>query len=67
VDTELIDAGLKEKLRRLTPLNWIARPEEVASCVLFLIENRYITGEAIDVNDGRYIGLILIPGRCFFI
>jgi len=55
VDTELIDADLKEKLRRLTPLNRIARPEEIASCVLFLTENRYITGETIDVNGGRYM------------
>jgi len=55
VDTELIDDQLKERLRGLTPLNRIARPEEIASSVLFLIENRYITGETIDVNGGRYM------------
>ncbi len=55
VDTELIDPNLKEKLKGLCPLKRIARPEEIAACVLFLIENRYITGEVIDVNGGRYM------------
>jgi 3-oxoacyl-[acyl-carrier protein] reductase len=55
VDTALIDASLKEKLKGLTPLNRIAKPEEIAFSVLFLIENRYITGETIDVNGGRYM------------
>ncbi len=55
VDTALIDAQLKERLKGLTPLKRIARPEEIASSVLFLIENRYITGETIDVNGGRYM------------
>lgn len=55
VDTGLIDAQLKEKLMGLTPLKRIAKPEEVASTVLFLVENRYITGETIDVNGGRYM------------
>jgi len=56
VDTEFINASPKEKLRRLNPLNRIAKLWEVASCVLFLIEGRYITGEIIDVNGSRYMG-----------
>ena len=34
---------------------YVPKPEEIAACVLFLIENRYITGEVIDVNGGRYM------------
>jgi len=56
VDTEMISEELKEKIAKLTPLKRIAKPEEVAHAVLFLIENDYITAEVIDVNGGRYPG-----------
>ncbi len=53
VDTKLIPDELKEKLAALVPLGRIARPEEVASAVLFLLENDHVTGVTIDVNGGR--------------
>ncbi len=56
VDTEMISEELKERIAKLTPLKRIAKPEEVAHAVLFLIENDYITAEVIDVNGGRYPG-----------
>ncbi|OYT61562.1 3-oxoacyl-ACP reductase [Thermoplasmatales archaeon ex4484_30] len=55
VDTELLDKDTKEKLKELSPLKRIAKPEEIAHAVKFLIENEYITGEVIDVNGGRYM------------
>lgn len=55
VDTELLSEEIKEKLKKLSPLNRIAKPEEIAHAVKFLIENEYVTGEVIDVNGGRYM------------
>lgn len=54
VDTKLIPDELKEKLVTLIPLGRIARPDEVASSVIFLLENDHITGATIDVNGGRW-------------
>jgi len=53
VDTELISLGIKEKLRKLSLTGEIAKPEEIAHAVIFLLENDHITGEVIDVNGGR--------------
>lgn len=55
VDTELISEEVKEKLRKLSPLKRIAKPEEIAHAVKFLMENEYVTGEVIDINGGRYM------------
>jgi len=55
VDTELISEEVKEKLKEFSPLKRIAKPEEIAHAVKFLIENEYVTGEVIDVNGGRYM------------
>jgi 3-oxoacyl-[acyl-carrier protein] reductase len=53
VDTELLDSETKEKLRKLSLTGEIARPEDVANAVIFLLENDHVTGEVIDVNGGR--------------
>jgi 3-oxoacyl-[acyl-carrier protein] reductase len=53
VDTELITPEIKERLRSLSLTGQIARPEEIAHAVIFLLENDHITGEVIDVNGGR--------------
>ncbi|ASJ04389.1 3-oxoacyl-ACP reductase [Thermococcus barossii] len=53
VDTELITPEIKERLRPLSLTGEIARPEEIAHAVIFLLENDHITGEVIDVNGGR--------------
>lgn len=55
VDTDLLSPEIKEKLKELCPLKRIAKPEEIAHAVKFLIENEYVTGEVIDVNGGRYM------------
>lgn len=52
VDTGLISPEIKEKLRRLSLTGEIAKPEEIAHAVIFLLENDHITGEVIDVNGG---------------
>lgn len=54
VDTKLIPDELKEKLAALVPLGRIARPDEVANAVIFLLENDHITGVTIDINGGRW-------------
>ncbi|ASJ06925.1 SDR family NAD(P)-dependent oxidoreductase [Thermococcus pacificus] len=53
VDTELISPDIKEKLKKLSLTGEIAKPEEIAHAVIFLLENDHITGELIDVNGGR--------------
>ena len=53
VDTGLISPEIKEKLRKLSLTGKIAKPEEIAHAVIFLLENDHITGEVIDVNGGR--------------
>ncbi len=55
VDTEFLSDDMKEKLRKLSLLGRIAKPEEIAHAVRFLIENEHITGETINVNGGRYM------------
>ncbi len=55
VDTSLLTTEKKKSLARLSPLDRIATPEEIAHAVIFLIENDYITGSVVDVNGGRYM------------
>lgn len=42
----------KEELNKEILLGRMGRPEEVASCAKFLIENEYITGQVISINGG---------------
>lgn len=53
VDTGLISPEIKEKPRKLSLTGEIAKPEEIAHAVIFLLENDHITGEVVDVNGGR--------------
>ena len=53
VDTDLISPEIKEKLMSLSLTGEIAKPEEIAHAVIFLLENDHITGEVTDVNGGR--------------
>ncbi|MEA3457484.1 MAG: 3-oxoacyl-ACP reductase family protein [Candidatus Thermoplasmatota archaeon] len=55
VDTDLLSPQVKKKLSQMTPFGRIAKPEEIAHTVIFLLENDYVSGEVIDVNAGRYM------------
>jgi len=55
VDTELLSVEIKNKLSKETPFGRIAKPEEIAHTVIYLLENDYVSGEVIDVNAGRYM------------
>ncbi|HIH96638.1 MAG TPA: 3-oxoacyl-ACP reductase FabG [Thermoplasmata archaeon] len=55
VDTELLSPEIKKKLSGLTPFGRIAKPEEIAHTVVYLLENDYVSGEVIDVNAARYM------------
>ncbi len=55
VDTEFLPEDMKVRLTKLSLLGRIAKPEEIAHAVRFLIENEHITGETINVNGGRYM------------
>ena len=53
IDTEMVRANPNAR-RELIPVGRFGEPEEVASVVLMLAENGYITGQVIDVNGGWY-------------
>ncbi len=58
IDTDMNKRLNEEERRALEeeiPLGRFGSPQEVASAVLFLAENRYITGETLSVNGGFYI------------
>ncbi len=61
-ETPITDSGDgkvkdREAHEKAIPLGRIARPEDMADVVLFLVsdESRYITGATIHVNGGKYI------------
>ena len=45
----------KEELAEEVPLERLGSAEEVASAILFLSENGYITGQNLSVNGGTVI------------
>jgi len=55
VDTDLLSTAVKDKLSNQTPFGRIAKPEEIAHTVIYLLENDYVSGEVVDVNGGRYM------------
>jgi len=61
VETDLarptLDGPKGNDIRRQSPLGRVARPEEVASAVLFLAAdgNEFLTGAIIDVNGASYL------------
>ena len=55
VDTKMMQRFTSEERQAILeeiPLQRVARPEEIAEAILFLSENRYITGEILSVNGG---------------
>jgi len=55
VDTGFLSPEQEKKLSKATPFGRIARPEEIAHTVIYLLENDYVSGEVVDVNAGRYM------------
>jgi 3-oxoacyl-[acyl-carrier protein] reductase len=53
IDTEMVSANPNAR-KDLIPVGRFGRPEEVASVVLMLVENAYITGQVVSVNGGWY-------------
>lgn len=53
VETDMINEEMRERLRKLSLTGEIAKPEDIAHAVIFLLENDHITGEVVDVNGGR--------------
>ncbi len=51
---------IEEKLKALTPLRRLVKPEEVANVVSFLISEKaeMITGSSIDIDGGQRLGFI---------
>jgi 3-oxoacyl-[acyl-carrier protein] reductase len=55
VDTSALSEEIKRRGAELSPQGRIAKPEEVAHAVIFLIENDHVNGEVININGGRYM------------
>ncbi|HIH72150.1 MAG: 3-oxoacyl-ACP reductase [Thermococcales archaeon 44_46] len=53
VETDMINEEMRERPRKLSLTGEIAKPEDIAHAVIFLLENDHITGEVVDVNGGR--------------
>lgn len=52
VDTAWHSEEKKWRLANSAPLKRIAKPEEVADAIIFLLSNNYITGEIISIDGG---------------
>ncbi|MCH5316640.1 MAG: SDR family oxidoreductase [Eubacterium sp.] len=52
IDTRMNSAFTKEELAEEVPVGRLGTPEEIASAILFLAENGYITGQDISVSGG---------------
>lgn len=52
IDTRMNSQFDKEELAQEVPIGRLGTPEEIASGVLFLAENRYITGQVLGINGG---------------
>lgn len=58
IDTDMNKNLSKEDIKNIKeeiPLNKIGRPEDIAKCVKWLIEDNYTTGQVININGGWYI------------
>ncbi len=52
IDTRMNEMFTKEELEEEVPLGRLGEPEEIASAVMALISNKYITGQTLSVNGG---------------
>lgn len=52
IDTRMNSMFDKSELEAEVPLGRLGTPEEVADAILFLAENKYITGQILGVNGG---------------
>lgn len=54
---EVLESPAGEAIRRQSPLNRVARPEEVAHTILFLASEgaEFLTGAIVDVNGASYL------------
>ncbi len=50
--TDVLDEKIKKKMLEQIPLKRFGQPEEIAQTVEFLIDNKYITGQVIEINGG---------------
>ena len=55
--TDILNSPEGEKIRRQSPLNRVARPEEVARTIVFLASDgaEFLTGAIVDVNGASYL------------
>lgn len=54
IDTRMNDMFDKQELIDEVPLGRLGTPEEIAQAVLFLAQNRYITGQVLGINGGMW-------------
>jgi NAD(P)-dependent dehydrogenase (short-subunit alcohol dehydrogenase family) len=54
---ETLDSPAGEAIRQQSPLNRVARPEEVAYTILFLASEgaEFLTGGIVDINGASYL------------
>ena len=50
--TDVLSDSVKEKILENIPLKRFGQPEEVAKLAVFLAENRYITGQVMNIDGG---------------
>jgi 3-oxoacyl-[acyl-carrier protein] reductase len=53
IETEMVTSNPNAR-KDIIPVGRFGQPEEVASVVLMLVENAYITGQVVSVNGGWY-------------
>jgi NAD(P)-dependent dehydrogenase (short-subunit alcohol dehydrogenase family) len=53
----VLESPAGDAIRQQSPLNRVARPEEVADTILFLASDRaeFLTGAIVDVNGASYL------------
>lgn len=55
IDTRMNSMFDADELAKEVPLGRLGTPEEIANAVLFLAENKYITGQVLGINGGMVI------------
>lgn len=55
IDTRMNSIFDADELAKEVPLGRLGTPEEIANAVLFLAENKYITGQVLGINGGTVI------------